>query len=172
VLNWTKLSLLLLSAPAFAAPLTLNSKSFKNEGEIPERFTCKGENISPQLSWSGAPKGTKSFVIIAFDGAEPEKATTHWVVYNLPREARSLGEGTNSLPPGAAQGLNEEKERKYMGPCAGDGERRYQFKIFALDNQTRFFVPPTRQDLEKAMEGHILAQSELIGLYAKTKSQE
>lgn len=162
----------LLSVPAMAGGFSLKSKSFKNEGDIPAKFTCEGENISPQLSWTGTPSATKSIALIvddpdAPDPAKPEKVVTHWVIYNLPKSVRALGEGITAFPAGTLQGLNEEKETKYMGPCPPIGKHHYHFKVFALDINPHFFAKPTKEDLEKAMAGHVLAQSELIGLYAK-----
>lgn len=168
---------ILFSSQAIAADFALKSKDFKNDTDIPPKFTCEGENVSPELSWTGAPEGTKSFAVIvddpdAPDPAKPETTVTHWVVYNLPPKVKSLSSGTKSLPKGGMQGMNEEKEPKYMGPCPPVGKHRYHFKIFALDTNPKFFARPSRADLEKTMAGHILAQSELIGLYAKREHKE
>jgi Raf kinase inhibitor-like YbhB/YbcL family protein len=163
---------ILFSSQAIAADFALKAKDFKNGEDIPAKYTCEGENISPELSWTGAPAGTKSFVVIvddpdAPDPAKPEKVIAHWVIYNLPKTVHTLNEGTSVLPKGAMQGMNEEKEAKYMGPCPPIGKHRYHFKIFALDSNPHFFARPSKSDIEKEITGHILAQSELIGLYAK-----
>jgi Raf kinase inhibitor-like YbhB/YbcL family protein len=164
--------ILLFSSHAIAADFALKSKDFKNEADIPAKYTCEGENIPPELSWTGAPGNTKSFVLIvddpdAPDPAKPEKVVSHWVIYNLPKTVHDLPAGVSALPKGALQGMNEEQEPKYMGPCPPVGKHHYHFKIFALDTNPHFFARPTKADLEKEIAGHILAQSELIGLYAK-----
>jgi Raf kinase inhibitor-like YbhB/YbcL family protein len=164
--------LILFTSQAIAADFALKSKDFKNEADIPGKYTCEGENISPELAWSGAPEGTKSFAVIvddpdAPDPAKPEKIVTHWVIYNLPKTVHTLPAGDTKLPKGAMQGMNEESEPKYMGPCPPIGRHRYHFKIFALDINPHFFARPSKADLEKSIAGHILAQSELVGTYAK-----
>jgi Raf kinase inhibitor-like YbhB/YbcL family protein len=165
-------AILLSANTAFAAGFTLKSEAFKNQEDIPAQFTCEGEGISPALSWSGAPQKTKSFALIvddpdAPDPAKPGKVFSHWVVYNIPPHTKSFAEGIKTYPAGTQVGVNEEKKPEYIGPCPPVGKHRYFFKIYALDKTVHFIARPTQADLEKEFVGHILAQSELIGLYAK-----
>jgi Raf kinase inhibitor-like YbhB/YbcL family protein len=167
------LALLIWGNPVIAeSNLVIKSNAFKNEEDIPTRHTCEGANISPDLSWAGAPASTKSFALIiddpdAPDPAKPEKIFTHWVLYNIPSTAGGLSEGQQTLPKGTQAGLNDFGKTEYAGPCPPIGKHRYFFRLFALDNNPHFVARPNKTDLEKAMVGHILAQSEVVGLYAK-----
>ncbi len=168
------LALLFFGGTAMAADFTLKSTAFTNQGDIPAQFTCDGADISPQLSWEGAPKDTKAFAIIADDPdapdpEKPEKVVSHWVLYNIPGNVGMIAEGAHSLPRGTQQGLNYKGKSGYAGPCPPIGKHRYFFKIFALSGTLHFMVKPSKEDLEKGIVGKILAQSELVGLYAKKK---
>ena len=154
--------------------LVLTSGSFPDQGEIPKRHTCEGEDISPPLAWSGAPKGTKSFVLIvddpdAPDPAAPRMTWVHWVLYNLPPETSGLVEGAAStaLPSGAREGLNDWKRTGYGGPCPPIGRHRYFHKLYALDKILSDLAHPTKEQLENAMNGHVIACAELVGTYEK-----
>lgn len=156
--------------------LTLTSSAFAPNDAIPTRYTCEGDDISPPLEWSGAPAGTKSFALImddpdAPDPAKPQRVYVHWVVYNLLPDATGLTENASKspLPVGAAQGNNDWKKPQYGGPCPPIGRHRYFFKLYALDTTLTGLSAPTKADLERAMQGHFLAQAELIGTYQKTK---
>ena len=154
--------------------MELTSSNFENQGDIPKMFTCDGKDISPALSWSGAPNGTKSFVLIvddpdAPDPANPRMTWVHWVIYNIPESANALPEKVQSkdLPDGTLEGLNDWKRTGYGGPCPPVGRHRYFHKLYALDTVLPDLKKPTKAKLEKAMEGHILDKAELIGLYQR-----
>lgn len=152
----------------------LGSSSFQPNAEIPRRHTCQGEDVSPALSWSGAPQGTKSFALIVDDPDAPDPAApkvdwVHWVLYDLPASTTSLPEALRSgaLPAGALEGLNDWKQPGYRGPCPPIGRHRYFHRLYALDATLPDLKQPTRAQLEKAMGGHVLATAELIGTYQK-----
>lgn len=154
--------------------MELTSPSFENQKEIPKKFTCQGEDISPALEWSGIPDGAKSLVLIvddpdAPDPANPEMTWVHWVLYNIPTTVNSLFEGINDmeLPEGTLQGLNDWKRTGYSGPCPPIGQHRYFYKLYALDIVLTDLGRPTKAKLEKAMKGHVLSKAELVGLYQK-----
>ena len=152
----------------------LTSTSFMHEHEVPQSCTCEGEDLSPPLSWSGAPGQTQSFALIvddpdAPDPAHPKLTWVHWLVYNIPAGARALDEHATAatLPPGAREGVNDWKNAEYGGPCPPIGRHRYYFKLFALDTVLPDLNKPDRATLEEAMKGHVLAQATLMGTYAK-----
>lgn len=158
------------------APMTLavTSPAFQNQGSIPSRYTCEGEDVSPALEWSGVPTGTRTLALIvddpdAPDPAAPKTTWVHWVVYDIPANATGLAEsaGRSPAPAGARQGLNDWKRPGWGGPCPPIGRHRYFFKLFALDTTLRSLDRPTKAQLEKAMAGHVLARGELVGLYQK-----
>jgi Raf kinase inhibitor-like YbhB/YbcL family protein len=154
--------------------LSLVSADFDAGGSIPAIHTCDGTDTAPALSWSGAPPGTRSFALIvddpdAPDPAAPKMTWVHWVLYNIPISAASLPSsirGTD-LPPGTRTGLNDWKKNAYGGPCPPTGRHRYVHKLYALDVVLPDLGNPTKADLEKAMQGHVLMQGELIGTYLK-----
>lgn len=154
--------------------MELTSPGFENQKVIPKQFTCQGEDISPELNWSGIPDGTKSFALIvddpdAPDPAHPRMTWVHWVLYNIPATATSLSEGIKDteFPEGTLQGLNDWKRTGYGGPCPPIGQHRYFHKLYALDIVLTDLGQPTKAKLEKAMEGHVISKAELIGLYQK-----
>jgi Raf kinase inhibitor-like YbhB/YbcL family protein len=151
--------------------MQLRSPSFTQMGAIPAEQTCEGADKAPGLEWDGVPDGVKSFVLIvddpdAPDPAAPKRTWVHWVVYDIPANARSLAAGARALPPGAREGLNDWKQPGYRGPCPPVGRHRYFHKLYALDI-TLPEKPLTKPELEAAMKGHVLAQAELIGTYQK-----
>jgi Raf kinase inhibitor-like YbhB/YbcL family protein len=155
-------------------PLTLTSPAFEPGGSIPAIHTCDGSNISPPLSWSGVPPAARSLALIvddpdAPDPAAPQRVWVHWVVYDIPPSTNGLPSGVReqNLPPGAKQGLNDWKEAGYGGPCPPIGRHRYFHKLYALDVVLPDLGKPTKAQLQKAMQGHILEQAELIGLYQR-----
>lgn len=154
--------------------LVLVSSAFAPDGEIPRRYTCQGEDISPPLSWSGVPEGTKSFVLIvddpdAPDPKAPRMTWVHWVLYNLPAETRELPQamGPETVPPGTEEGQNDWKNLGYGGPCPPIGRHRYFHKLYALDTRFPDLGAATKKGVEAAMAGHILARAELVGTYQK-----
>lgn len=153
---------------------TLISPSFSHNGMIPAQFTCDSQDISPALSWSGVPDHTKSLILIiddpdAPDPAAPKMTWVHWVLYNIPPHVSGLPENvaTSKLPAGTLQGVNDWKRTGYGGPCPPIGIHRYFHKLYALDIVLPDLKHPTKAELEKAMQGHIIAQTELIGRYQR-----
>ena len=156
--------------------LELRSPAFEPNGEIPVRYTCDGQDVSPPLEWSGVPEGTKSLVLIvddpdAPDPAAPRMTWVHWVLYNIPPSATGLPEGVkpSDLPPGARQGLNDWKRTGYGGPCPPIGRHRYFHKLYALSEVLPDLGTPTKAELLRAMEGKILDQAELVGTYQRKR---
>jgi Raf kinase inhibitor-like YbhB/YbcL family protein len=158
--------------------LILTSPAFNHRGEIPPEYTCDGQDISPELSWSDVPDGTKSLALImedpdAPDPAAPKTTWVHWVLYNIPPSATGLRRGVKSkdLPAGTQEGLNNWNRTGYGGPCPPIGRHRYFYKLYALDVELPDLKTPTKEALEKAMASHILAQAELIGTYQRQQSK-
>jgi len=152
--------------------MKLTSSAFKDHGNIPSEYTCQGKNVSPPLSWTSPPEGTKSLALIvddpdAPDPKAPKMTWVHWVLYDLPSASRSLPRAAHDLPPGTKQGLNDWHKPEYGGPCPPVGRHRYFFKLYALDTSLPKLVHPTKQQLLDAMDGHILARAQLIGSYEK-----
>jgi Raf kinase inhibitor-like YbhB/YbcL family protein len=154
--------------------LTLTSSAFAAGGAISREYTCEGDDISPALEWTGAPAGTRSFALIvddpdAPDPKAPKMTWVHWILYDLPVTATSLPKGVKKLPPGTREGMNDWKRTGYGGPCPPIGRHRYYHKLYALDTVLGDLKNPPKADLERAMQGHILAQAELMGTYQKVK---
>ena len=154
--------------------LTLTSPDFQANASIPAVHTCDGADTSPALNWSGVPPGTKSLVLIvddpdAPDPAHPKMTWVHWVLYNIPPGTTSLPKGAQAsdLPKGTQTGLNDWKKSAYGGPCPPVGRHRYFHKLYALDTQLPDMGHATKAQVEKAMQNHILARSELVGTYQK-----
>ena len=148
----------------------LTSTAFGQGEPIPRRYTCDGEDISPPLQWSDPPQGTQSFALIADDPDAPMGTWVHWVLYNIPAQARSLPEAVSSdaeLPDGSRHGQNSWRRLGYGGPCPPSGTHRYFFKLYALDAQLDLAAGTNKKQLLRAMEGHILAQAELMGTYTR-----
>jgi hypothetical protein len=152
------------------------SSAFSPGGEIPSRYTCEGEDVSPPLAWSDPPAGTRSFALIvddpdAPDPKAPQRTWVHWVVYDLPADAARLAEGAGAgtLPPGARQGRNDWGRADWGGPCPPVGRHRYFHKLYALDAKLGDLRTPTEAALEPAMEGHVLGRAELVGTYEKKR---
>jgi len=155
-------------------PMMITSPSFKHNGTIPARHTCDGLNISPVLKWTGVPAGTKSLALIvddpdAPDPGAPKMTWVHWVVYNIPPDTNSLQEtlSAEGIPRGTLLGLNDWNHAGYQGPCPPIGKHRYFFKLYALDIVLPDLKHPTKATLEKAMQGHVLVVSNLVGLYRR-----
>jgi len=147
----------------------ITTTAFRDGGSIPKKFACDGPDVSPALSWSDPPAGTKSLAIVADDPDAPSGMWVHWVLYDLPPDTRKLPEGLakdRELPNGALQGRNDFGKIGYNGPCPPRAsEHRYFFKLYALDSKTGLKAGATKSDLERAMKGHILAQTQVIGKY-------
>ena len=158
--------------------LTLQSPDFAHQSDIPSRFTCDGDDISPALSWSGVPQNAKSLVLIvddpdAPDPAAPKMTWVHWVLYNIPPTLKEIPQNIppSALPPGILQGKNDWKRTGYGGPCPPIGRHRYFHKLYALDTELPDLHHPTKAQLEQAMQGHIIEQTELIGTYQRGSSR-
>lgn len=154
--------------------LSLISSAFSHGTQIPRRYTCEADDISPPLAWSGVPSAAQSLVLIvddpdAPDPAAPKLTWVHWVLYNIPPHARDLPEGVavSALPPGTRQGSNDWKRTGYGGPCPPIGRHRYFHKLYALNALLPDLGTPTKAELEQAMRGHVLEQAELMGTYPK-----
>ncbi len=144
--------------------LTVKSSAFENNKLIPAKYTCDGANVNPPLAISGLPDKTISLALILEDPDAPAGLFTHWIAWNL----ASTGIVKENASPGV-EGLNTARKRGYLGPCPPSGTHRYFFKAYALDTKLGLGSFAEREDLEKAMENHILAQGELIGLYRRTR---
>lgn len=153
-----------------ATTFTLTSEAFRQEEMIPRRYTCDDENISPPLQWQQPPSGTMSFALIADDPDAPRGTFVHWVIFNIPADSRSLDEAVpvaRELANGSRQGLNSASNNGYTGPCPPSGTHRYFFKLYALDTMLDLPAEANKEELLAAMEGHILAQAELMGRYSR-----
>ena len=151
----------------------ITSSAFSHEGSIPSRYTCEGEDISPPLSWMNVPDAAQSLVLIiddpdAPDPKAPKMTWVHWVLYNIPPDVTDLPENMTSTtrPAGSEQGLNDWKRIGYSGPCPPIGRHRYFHKLYALNTMLQLHSP-TKAEVEVAMKGHIIAQTELVGTYKK-----
>ncbi|HET9264550.1 MAG TPA: YbhB/YbcL family Raf kinase inhibitor-like protein [Vicinamibacterales bacterium] len=151
--------------------MQLETSAFPPGGDIPVRFTCDGSDDSPALEWTEPPAGTQSFTLVADDPDAPRGTWVHWVLYDLPARARELPEAVppdKELVSGARQGRNDFRKIGYGGPCPPPGPaHRYYFRLFALDRALGLKSGATRNEIDRAMEGHILARAELMGRYKR-----
>ncbi len=152
-------------------PFELSSSAIRAHQDLPTRFSCDGEHVSPPLAWSGAPQGVTTFALIVDDPDAPSGIFTHWVLFNLPADLARLDE---DIPPepqlasGAIQGRNDFGRTGYGAPCPPRGEtHRYRFTLYALDTPLRLRAGVTRQQALQAMQGHVLAQAQLVALYRR-----
>lgn len=156
--------------------MELRSSAFAPQGEIPLKYTCDGEDLSPPLAWSGIPAGTESLVLIVDDPDAPDPQAprlvyVHWVLYNIPAATTGLAEGIRpeNLPAGTLAGLNDWGRTGYGGPCPPIGRHRYFHKLYALDKTLRDLGQPTKTQLLAVMEEHVLAAAELVGTYQRAR---
>ena len=153
------------------AALRIQSMSFSNGGAIPRRYTCDGENRSPDLEWASAPAGTKSFAVVMSDPDAPIDFT-HWLAYNIPPSDRGLAEGASAhgaMPQGSAEGTNSFGRFGYGGPCPPPGKpHHYVFRLYALDIPLSLPPGAARGQLESAISDHVLAEGQIIGIYRRT----
>jgi Raf kinase inhibitor-like YbhB/YbcL family protein len=151
--------------------LELSCPAFKEGGTIPKQYTCSGEDNSPPLSWSGVPVNTKSLVLIVDDPDAPSGTWVHWVLYNIPAEVTSLPAGIPKIATVTnigTQGSNDFRRMGYGGPCPPPGtSHRYYFKLYALDTTINLNPGTTKAAVDRAIQEHILAQSQLIGKYGR-----
>ena len=148
--------------------IAVTSTAFKEGGMIPGKYTCDDRDLSPQIAWTGIPAGAKSIALICDDPDAPAGTWVHWVVFNIPATVKELAEGMTALPAGAKQGINDFRKVRYGGPCPPGGTHRYFFKIYALDTILTLKEGATKSELLKAMEGHVLAQGQLVGKYKRS----
>lgn len=149
---------------------SLTSSAFPSGQPIPRQYTCDGTNISPSLNWANSPENTKSFALIADDPDAPSGTWVHWVIYNIPNTSTELPENIPNhaqLTDGSLQGMNSWPKLGYGGPCPPAGAHRYFFKLYALDCTLALTSGASKEALLAAMQGHILAQAELMGTYQR-----
>ena len=161
--------ILLAAIASFAAEgasMKITSSAFQEGGNIPSKFTCDGSDTSPPLQITSIPSNAKTLVLIADDPDAPSGLFTHWLVWNIPLQTSSIAEG--SAPKGV-HGINDFGKSGYRGPCPPPGTHRYSFKIFALDRELDLRAGAKRSQLDAAMKGHVIAQGELLGRYARKK---
>jgi Raf kinase inhibitor-like YbhB/YbcL family protein len=161
--------MLLVTSASFAAggaSMKITSSAFQGGGNIPSKFTCDGSDTSPPLQITGVPSEAKSLVLIADDPDAPGGLFTHWLVWNIPAQTNSIGEG--SAPKGV-HGTNDFGKSGYGAPCPPSGTHRYSFKVFALDRELDLGAGAKRSQLDAAMKGHVVAQGELMGRYSRKK---
>ena len=145
--------------------LKISSPVFEKNGSLPLRYTCDGKNINPPLMIENVPRGAKSLALILDDQDAPRGSYVHWIVWNIDPGIKDIRE--DSVPEGAVEGTNDFKKRNYGGPCPPTRAHRYMFKLYVLDIRLNLEPRSTKPDLEKAMKGHILAQTQLITSYKK-----
>ncbi|SRR5581483_7706956 len=149
--------------------MKLTSPAFIEGGKIPSKFSCQGENVNPELLFKDVPSRTKALVLIVDDPDVPEfvrkdRMYDHWVIYNIPPTTMHIPENS---PPLGIQGRNTSGDLGYTGPCPPDREHRYFFKLYALDAMLSLAEGASKAEVEKAMQGHIIAEAQLIGRYEK-----
>ncbi len=152
--------------------MQLNSTAFTHGGDIPRKYTCQGDDVSPALNWSDVPDAAESLALIvedpdAPDPAKPQRIWVHWVLVDLPPSSGGLPEGADPLPRPARSGMNDWHRESYGGPCPPIGKHRYFFRLYALDRTLPDLSAPTKSELLQAMHQHVLAQAELMGTYEK-----
>lgn len=159
--------------------IRLESPAFVDGGTIPIKYTCDGQDVSPPLSWSNVPDGTRSLLLLTDDPDAPRGTWTHWVIYHLPANLRALPEAlppepsvkftTDGVEYTARQGRNDFRKPGYGGPCPPSGTHRYFFHIYALDNLPALNPNASRLDILNTIKGHILAEGRLMGRYSRGK---
>ncbi len=147
--------------------MKITSSAFSQNGSIPAKYTCKGDNINPPLSISEVPQNTKSLVLIVEDPDAPGKTWIHWVVYNIDPSVQNINE--NSVPKGASEGMTDFGKPGYGGPCPPSGTHRYFFKLYAIDTTLTSNEHPTKQQIEENIKDHIVGQAELMGTFSKSQ---
>lgn len=143
------------------------SSVFEHNQNIPSKYTCDGENVNPPLQFIGIPQNAKSLVLIVDDPDAPSKTWVHWVVFNLDPKTSKIEE--NSKPTTGIEGMTDFGRTRWGGPCPPSGTHRYFFKLYALDTVLNLTSTAGKEEVEDAMQNHVIASSELIGLYSRTK---
>src|SRR4030065_1633621 len=145
--------------------MQLKSPALSQNGAVPAKYTCDGQNISPPLQIAETPENAKSLALICDDPDASGKTWTHWTVWNIDPTTTEIGEG--KTPAGSTQGVTDFGEVGYGGPCPPAGTHRYFFKLYALDTTLNIPYQAKKEDIEKAMEGHVIDQTQLVGVYSK-----
>ncbi len=148
----------------------ISSSAFEHKGKIPVKYTCKGEDISPPLSWQQAPTGVVSYALIVDDPDAPAGTWVHWVLFNIPGAVSELGEGVvagKTLADGSVQGKSSWGRNQYNGPCPPTGEHRYFFKLYALDTMLNLTSEASKADVIQAIQGHTVGTAEMMGVFSK-----
>jgi len=143
--------------------LSVKSSAFESGKLIPKKYTCNGQEINPPLTIEGVPKEAKTLVLIVDDPDAPSGTFDHWVVWNIPASMGKIGE--NNVP--GIEGMNGARQIGYFGPCPPSGTHRYFFKVYALDTELSLAVGSKKRDVEKAIQNHVLAKGELMGIYSR-----
>jgi hypothetical protein len=143
--------------------MQISSTAFENNASIPAKFTCDGENTNPPLEISGVPDNASGLVLVVEDPDAPSKTWIHWILFNIPPQTKEIKE--DSVPGDSVQGMNDFQEADYGGPCPPSGAHHYHFKLYALDKTLDLASGATLSDVTQEMAGHIIAQTELVGLY-------
>lgn len=144
------------------------SPFFKNNQEMPAKYTCDGENINPPLEFVDVPKEARSLVLIVDDPDAVGGTFVHWTVFNINPRTETIDE--DSVPPDGIQGMTDSGEPEYKGPCPPSGSHRYFFKLYALDINLTLRERASKKEIEDGMKNHILEKAEIIGLYKRSKS--
>ncbi len=151
--------------------ISISSEAFQNGSNIPDEYTCEGEEVSPALSWKGIPADAKSIALIMDDPDAPRGTFVHWVLFNIPANTQQLPKGipgNKTLSDGSRHGMTDGGKAGYVGPCPPSGKpHRYYFRIYALDKKLDLPPGASRKQLDDAMKGHILAKGELMGRYGR-----
>lgn len=150
--------------------IKIKSTAFEEGGMIPKKYTCDGRDVSPPLAWNSVPEGTKSLALICDDPDAVMRTWVHWVLFNIPADTRELSENIppqKTLTDGAKQGINDFRKIGYGGPCPPGGTHRYYLKLYALDTEINLEAGSTKEQLMRAMEGHILAEGKIMGKYQR-----
>jgi len=156
-------------SPDQKSEIKVTSVAFQQGQPIPRQYTCAGVNVSPPLEWSGVPKTAKTIAIVADDPDAPGGTWVHWVLYNVPADNIGFVENvpvSETLKAGGFQGKNDFGKVGYGGPCPPSGTHRYFFKLYAVDAELPLKAGATRAELEQAMQGHVVAQAQLMGTYS------
>lgn len=151
------------------AEMELISSAFRDGEEIPIEYTCDGRDVSPPLDIAGAPDGAQSLALVMDDPDAPGGTFDHWVVYGISPGTSKIPEGT--LPPGSRAGRNSWGRNGWGGPCPPDGRHRYRFHLYALDDELALSAGATKEELERAMKDHVLAEATLTGTYQRRGSR-
>lgn len=149
--------------------IKVTSPAFEPDSLIPMQYSCEGDDIAPEIKWQNLPKNTKTLALICDDPDAPHGTWVHWVVYNIPASDTSFSAKSSTDDDSFVFGKNSWGKTSYGGPCPPSGTHRYFFKLYALDTDLKLKAGATKEELLRAMEGHVLAEGELMGRYKKQK---